>query len=227
MSIKYFSYPININSILHLVRQVNINKSPCRLMHNFFLKNISIKGATIDLGSGKHSSYLNFIIKKKSNIFFSDKDQKNEENYFKLDFEKKLNLKKKFDTVILFNVLEHIQNYKNLLSEIYRILKKNGSLEIYTPFMHRYHPDPQDIFRPTHYYLSKILQKIGFTVNVTLIGVGPFAVCSEILFKYLRFKILKIILVILFLLLDKLIYFFSKDFKTYYLGVHCSCKKNN
>ena len=38
----------------------------------------------------------------------------------------------------------------------FRILKINGKLEIFVPFMVGYHPDPKDIFRPTHFYLEKI-----------------------------------------------------------------------
>ena len=30
-------------------------------------------------------------------------------------------------------------------------------ISLFVPFMFRYHPDPEDYFRPTHYYLNKLL----------------------------------------------------------------------
>ena len=51
--------------------------------------------------------------------------EKHQENYFQVDLEKKLNFNdQEFDNVILFNVIEHVQNYENLIDEIYRIIKK-------------------------------------------------------------------------------------------------------
>jgi SAM-dependent methyltransferase len=226
MKFIYFVYPLSFDSLEHLVKQTFIGKSPSRLIHNFFLRKLRIKGLTIDIGSKKYNSYLNFIKKKECNFFFADKKKKKLKNYFDLDLEKKLVLKKKFDTVILFNVLEHIENYKNLLVEIYKLLNKNGTLQLYTPFMHRYHQDPYDIFRPTHYYLGKILKKIGFRADIYLIGVGPLVTVLEIINQYLKFKFIKIIIFIFFIFIDKIILLLSKDSKTYYLGVHCICKKN-
>ena len=94
------------------------------------------------------------------------------------------------------------------------------------PFMHRYHSDPIDVFRPTHTYLHKILENAGFKVETHLIGIGPFTVFSEIILKYFKFKLLKAFFLVIMLSLDKIIKLFSKDYNTYYLGIHCSCKKN-
>ena len=91
--------------------------------------------------------------------------------------------------------------------------------------MHRYHPDPQDIFSPTHFYLNSILKKVGFQVEIFIIGVGPFAVVSEILLKYFKFKVLKILFFQIFLLLNFVIQLFSKDYNSYYNGIHCTCIK--
>ena len=90
--------------------------------------------------------------------------------------------------------------------------------------MHRYHEDPKDYIRPTHKYLEQIIMENGLKVEkLVLIGVGPLSVTSEIILKYLKFNIIKIPVFIL-ILLDNIIKYFSKDYKDYYLGVHCSCK---
>ena len=123
-------------------------------------------------------------------------------------------------------MLEHINNYKNLIIEISRITKKNGNVEIFVPFMHRYHEDPEDIMRPTHKYLEKIILKSGLKIEkITVIGAGPLSVVSEIVLKYFKFSLLKIPIFFILIIIDKIIKYFSKDFNTYYLGIHCSCKK--
>ena len=124
------------------------------------------------MGSGKNASYMNFMNTKESSIrtvdFFNDSE-------IKLDLEKELNLEqKKYDTIILFNTLEHIYNYKSLISQINKTLKQNGKFEIFVPFLIGYHPDPNDFFRPTHKYLLSILRENGFEGEIHLIGVGPF-----------------------------------------------------
>ncbi len=226
MKLSYISYPISLNSICHYIKLIIKNKSPIRIFHNYFLKRIKLKGNTIDLGCGNHSSYFNFMENKSKNVFFADKRKSKNKNHFQIDLEKKLKFKNnQFDNIILFNVIEHVTNYELLIQEIYRITKKNGKLELFVPFMHRYHPDPQDIFRPTHFYLNSILKKVGFQVEIFIIGVGPFAVVSEILLKYFKFKLLKILFFQIFLLLNFVIQLFSKDYNSYYNGIHCTCIK--
>lgn len=225
--INYFNLKINFDNIFQIIKLIFKKKSPIRIFHNIFLKNIETNGITIDLGSGKHSSYLNYLNKKHNKIYFADKIYRNDNDLINVDLEKKLNITdEKFDTVLLFNVLEHINNYKNLIIEISRITKKNGNVEIFVPFMHRYHEDPEDIMRPTHKYLEKIILISGLKIEkITVIGAGPLSVVSEIVLKYFKFSLLKIPIFFILIIIDKIIKYFSKDFNTYYLGVHCSCKK--
>ncbi len=229
MSSKIYHSKINLSlkNIKNIIKLFFKKKTPIRIFHNLFLQNIETKGVTVDLGSGKHSSYLNYINTKHHKIYFADKIYDNRENLLNIDLEKKLNIPdNKFDTVLLFNVLEHIENYKNLIFEISRITKKNGNIEIFVPFMHRYHEDPKDYIRPTHKYLEKIISDSGLKVEkLVLIGVGPLSVTSEIILKYLKLNILKIPAFFILILLDKIIKYFSKDYNDFYLGVHCSCKK--
>ena len=198
-------------------------KSPLRILHNFFLKDLRIKGLTLDLGSGKNASYMKFMKTEESSIKTVDFFNKSE---IKLDLEKELNLEKnKYETIILFNTLEHIYNYKFLISQINKILKQNGKFEIFVPFLIGYHPDPNDCFRPTHKYLKDILNECGFDGEVHLIGVGPFITSYNMIFRYLKFSILKLFFFIIFIALDKLLSFFSKDWLTYYCGTHVSAYK--
>tara|TARA_B110000238_G_C16008644_1_gene387828 strand:- start:69 stop:737 length:669 start_codon:yes stop_codon:yes gene_type:complete len=198
-------------------------KSPMRILHNFFLKDLNIKGLTLDLGSGKNASYMRFMKTAESSIktvdFFNESE-------IKIDLEKELNLEKnKYDTIILFNTLEHIYNYKFLISQINKTLKQNGKFEIFVPFLIGYHPDPNDFFRPTHNYLISILNENGFGGEIHLIGAGPFTVSYQMLYRYLKFSLIKLFFFIIVIGLDKLLSFFSKDWLTYYCGTHISAVK--
>ena len=198
-------------------------KSPMRILHNFFLKDLNIKGATLDLGSGKNASYMKFMKTEESSIktadFFNDSE-------IKIDLEKEFNLERnKYDTIILFNTLEHIYNYKFLLSEINKILKEKGKFEIFVPFLIGYHPDPNDFFRPTHEYLIKILEENGFDGEIYLIGVGPFMSSYQMICRYFKLSLIKLFFLIIVIGLDKLLSLFSKDYITYYCGTHISAVK--
>ena len=198
-------------------------KSPMRILHNFFLKDLNIKGTTLDLGSGKNASYMKFMKTEESSIktvdFFNDSE-------IKIDLEKELNLERnKYDTIILFNTLEHIYNYKFLLSEINKILKEKGKFEIFVPFLIGYHPDPNDFFRPTHEYLIKILEENGFDGEIYLIGVGPFMSSYQMICRYFKLSLIKLFFLIIVIGLDKLLSLFSKDYITYYCGTHISAVK--
>ena len=79
--------------------------SPIRLTHNYFLKTISIKGKTIDLGAGDGSNltYYDFIGSSEATIEKAD-FYKNAEN--KIDLENKIAIEdNKYDNVILFNTI--------------------------------------------------------------------------------------------------------------------------
>ena len=226
MKCEIQKYKLNYSFLKHLILQIIKKKSPIRLFHNYFLNEISIEGNILDLGAGNHSSYLNFIQKKNYEIFFADKFHIKKKNFYKVDLESQLEVdQNNFDHILLFNVLEHIKNYKNLIKEVKKLLKPEGKLELFVPFMHRYHEDPIDVFRPTHAYLEKILIDEGYEVKTTLIGVGPLTVVSEILLKYFKFSILQIPILVMFLMFDKILNLISKDYNDYYLGIHCSCKK--
>ena len=66
-----------------------------------------------------NTSYYEYLDCKEAKIERSDFFKSSD---VKIDLENKLDLKDQCcDNVILFNTLEHIENYKNLLSEIKRI----------------------------------------------------------------------------------------------------------
>jgi SAM-dependent methyltransferase len=228
-TVSEFIYPFKIKSLSHAYKEILNGSSIMRLIHNYFLKNVNINNKVLDIGSSNFSSYYNFLNKNlKHEIFFVDKNIfKKNKNYIKADLEKKIKIQNtQYDTVLMFNILEHLRNYNQLILEGIRLLKKKGNLEIFVPFMYRYHENPKDYVRLSHYYLKMILEKNKLNYKITLIGAGPFVVCCEILSGYLGFTILKFILFIFCLMMDRLVGVIKKDLYVHYLGVHCSCEKS-
>ena len=90
-------------------------------------------------------------IKDRSEIFYADKisieDEKflSDKNFFVEDLEKKLSFKdNSFDNIVIFNVLEHVFEMNNAVSEISRCLNTNGCIIGSTPFLYRIHNAPGD-----------------------------------------------------------------------------------
>jgi SAM-dependent methyltransferase len=79
-----------------------------------------------------------------------------------------------FDTVVLSDVLEHIPDPENLLSEISRVLRPEGSVVIGVPFFYWLHEVPHDFNRYTRYQLERLIKRAGLQlVHLTEIGGSP------------------------------------------------------
>jgi SAM-dependent methyltransferase len=66
------------------------------------------------------------------------------------------------DTVVCFQVLEHLCEPQAFLEEAYRIMKPDAQLMVTVPFMWHVHEAPYDFFRYTQYGLEHLLRKAGF-----------------------------------------------------------------
>lgn len=69
-----------------------------------------------------------------------------------------------FDTVLSTQVIEHLEQPELMISEVYRVLKKNGHFILTAPLLWCLHEEPNDFFRFTKYSLKKILEKKGFKI---------------------------------------------------------------
>lgn len=69
-----------------------------------------------------------------------------------------------FDYVFSSEVFEHVFNLDELLSEINRVLKKNGKLAFSCPFVWDEHEQPYDYARYTSFALEHLLSKHGFDI---------------------------------------------------------------
>ncbi len=92
--------------------------------------------------------------------------------YYKASAEKIPEIDNFFSLVISQESLEHIQNPRLAVKEIYRVLKKNGLFYCQVPFIIGYHPGPTDFWRFTKEGLNEIISSQGFKILESGITVG-------------------------------------------------------
>jgi len=71
----------------------------------------------------------------------------------------------RFDTVVSFEVLEHVPDSRVTLTELHRVLKPGGVLILTTPFLWGEHCQPHDYYRFTVHGLKRLLEDTGFHIR--------------------------------------------------------------
>lgn len=77
-----------------------------------------------------------------------------------------------FDTVLLFEVLEHLERPNRALAEIARVLCEGGRAIITIPFLYPMHDEPHDYQRYTRYGLLRELTTVGLRVECIETSLG-------------------------------------------------------
>lgn len=154
--------------------------SPARNAFYAQLAQCTLTGKVLDLGGSKKSGYHELI---KGDHTFEVVNISDEYGYdHKFDLEEPFPLKDaSYDAVIAVNLLEHIYNYHNVLSESHRVLTSGGTLVVAVPFLMFVHPSPHDYFRYTSEALTRMCADAGFKeVLVQPLGRGPGAVFVQL-----------------------------------------------
>lgn len=94
------------------------------------------------------------------------------------------------DTVVSFQVLEHLCEPQVMLGEAHRILKPGGGILITVPFQWWIHEAPYDYYRYTRHGLDYLLTKAGF-VNVEIIETTGFWTMWFLKFNYQTAKLVR------------------------------------
>lgn len=160
-------------------------KDMYRVLMNECCIHEEIKGRTVDVGSGaKLASYHRFLKKNVSatveclDLAFDTANTAGRP--IDLECNRLPYADASVDTILLFNVLEHIFDYSFVLTEIKRVLKPGGTLIGAVPFLVAYHPDPHDYWRYSSESLSRILKKNGFnTCEIRAFGHGPLTAATS------------------------------------------------
>ncbi len=218
------------NLFKDLIKGTFKGKSILRILMNNRLRRIQeLKGEVLDLGSGTvRPSYHEFLKMDRDAKIISVEISDERKPDIKADLEKPFPFKdKEFDYVLCFNLLEHIFNYKNLVGESFRVLKKDGELIGAVPFCVSVHPDPNDYWRYTQATLKKIFKQAGFQkIKIEPLGYGPFSV-NYYTIMFLFPRLIRIILLFSAIFLDKIIVKLNKIHgkEKYVLAYYFECKK--
>ncbi|MBM3273024.1 methyltransferase domain-containing protein, partial [Candidatus Kaiserbacteria bacterium] len=136
------------------------------------LSKITLIGSVIDLGGGKRAEYHK-LFKGTFTITTANISEKSEPDIL-CDPEEPIPAKDdSFDGALLINVLEHIYEYRQLISETARILKPGGQMVIAVPYMMPYHGSPRDFHRYSKDTLGRALSGAGFVdIHIEALGTG-------------------------------------------------------
>lgn len=198
-----------INKIKTLIENQNFNPSWFGILVNpffiarrglaFEIKSLAkeLNGKILDVGCGTkpYESFFNYSdyigLEYDTGI---DSEKKTADYYydgktFPFDSES-------FDSVICNQVLEHVFEPKEFLSEINRILKPGGKFLITVPFVWDEHEQPYDFARYSSFGIVYLLEKNGFKILKQRKSVSNIAVIFQLLSGYFykisyRIKILK------------------------------------
>jgi|Deesub1362A_J573_1020465.scaffolds.fasta_scaffold02187_6 SAM-dependent methyltransferase len=218
-----------------IVSQILTGKSIGRAFFNASLMSMpKVKGRILDLGSGRYRpSYYRFLKMEPNAKFITVNISREYNPDIIADLEESFPFKDaSIDSIFAFNILEHLFNFKNFIMECNRVLRVNGKIIIFVPFLQKIHSDPHDYFRYTHSALYRLLIMHGFReVRVVPIGLGPFTAAISLIDGLFSNMVLRIFL-LYFLgvayVLDKIINRLSQryyTFKNYPLGYFCIGKK--
>ena len=202
-------------------------KSLLRRKQLSYIQGIELFGKVIDLGSKSMENHYYGLIKKSkiSSFYFTDFYNESE-NVLKVNLEEKFNLESDaFDNVLLFNVLEHIYNEKNLIQESFRICKKGGYLYILVPFIWHFHKDPFDFKRYTSEALEKLLTDSGWNVVEICPTLSGRLTSSYSLIESLFPKVIRVFLEKIIRICDKLLSMISNYDSTFVVGYTAVAKK--
>ncbi len=165
-------------SLLSVLKEAVRGKSVSRTMTNLFWRGrIPLSGTLLDIGGAGRGSHYRFLnLDPKVTLTVADMVPQSGTD-FVLDITKeKVPLPDSSqDTVLMFNILEHLPEHSRALSEVRRLLRPGGQLIGSIPFLVNVHPDPHDYLRLTREGLERLFSENGFSVlALEPVGRGPF-----------------------------------------------------
>jgi len=153
--------------------------------------NVHAKGSMLDLGCGNVPLYCVYksIVNKITCVDWSNSYFKNSHIDMECNLTELLPFPdKSYDTILITDVLEHINNPFMLWHEMTRILKPNGKILIGVPFLFSLHDEPYDYFRYTEFAIKMFCESNYLQVlSIDSMGGSP-EVIINIIAKHLSFS---------------------------------------
>lgn len=177
------------------MRQINLprlnsykikSKDPCYIHLYFLINDIKdalykyAKGSLLDLGCG-NKPYEDFYKPKTDKNIGCDIIQSDRNKVDIICLATDLPFENNhFDTVLCSQVMEHVYDYKIMINEIYRVLKKDGIIILTVPFAWELHEEPHDYCRFTKHSLKKIFEDAGFRIEYIKPNGGKWAAIYQL-----------------------------------------------
>jgi SAM-dependent methyltransferase len=203
-----------MKKIIKIIELLAKNFSPLRIFQVIETENLYLSGKCLEFGASENiKKNFSYFIKNNNNFDYSNLNVSTKKNFISIDLRKKFKIKSnKYNNILIYNVLEHIDDSTIAFKEIKRILAKNGKLIGSTPFLYQIHGAPKDFFRFTKDFFKQKLKKDGFKkIKIICLGCGPFVACFSLLYSYLRYiPILNHIILLICYLLDFVLQIFVK-----------------
>lgn len=127
------------------------------------LSRINFSGRILDFGGGNKAHYLDHLrIWMNSGKYESVNIAETMEPTYLIQPDEGLPINEAtYDMVLSVNTLEHVYELDATLSELSRVLKKDGQIVLAVPYLYRIHGCPDDYNRPTASWWFKTLPKYG------------------------------------------------------------------
>jgi len=151
------------------------NRSIPRKLLDRELNKLYLKGITLDIGS-KRPQYSHICNELLALDYYHFEGVDVVADAHNLPFKEN-----SFDNIIMTNLLEHVQEPQKVVNEAYRVLKPNGLVIVFTPFMYPIHGDPNDYWRFTDEGLKYLLKNFDI---VKVIKIGGFFLRNWNLFLF-------------------------------------------
>lgn len=156
------------------------------LYNNLSTLGNKITGKTLDVGCGtkpyeklfNHSTYVGLE-------FDTGIDQEKKVADYYYDGKTFPFKESEFDSVVTNQVLEHVFNPDEFLSEINRVLKTKGKLLLTVPFVWDEHEQPFDYARYSSFGLKSLLEKNGFEILDLRKSVNDYSVLAQLFNAYI------------------------------------------
>ena len=153
-----------------------------------------ISGKTLDVGCGKkpyQSLFKNVTQYIGMDIEESGHDHKNEDIDVFYDGHTFPFEDNSFDSMICNQVLEHVFNPTEFLSEMHRVLKQDGKVLLTVPFVWDEHEQPYDYARYSSFGLKHLVETAGFEVIEQQKTVQSIKVVFQLFNLYLYKKLIR------------------------------------
>ena len=133
-----------------------------------------INGEILDIGGTNNTKeILKSFLPNKTNIKILNKNNNYQADIL-ADFDHYNNFKKKYDTLLSFELLEYLEYPKDFFNKAYKLLKPKGHIILSIPFLNPIHGDKLDNYRITKKKLIEIIKREKFKIikfqNVGSVG---------------------------------------------------------